>query len=83
MKQSQTDGGPKRSYFVIVDISGYTAYLATHELEHACGILAEITEPLIDKLSAPFQFVDLEGDAVFVRAPDSEVEDPERLVEIA
>lgn len=82
MSQLQTKGEQSRSYFVIVDISGYTAYLANNELEHAGGILAEITELLIDKLSAPFQFVELEGDAVFVHAPEREVEDPEHLVEI-
>lgn len=80
--QPMTAGRPSRSYFVIVDISGYTEYLAKSELEHAGAILAEITELLIAKLSAPFRFVELEGDAVFVYATESDVEDPERLVEI-
>ncbi len=69
-------------YFVIADISGYTGFLAQNELAHAQGILSEITELLIEKLSAPFRFVELEGDAVFVFAPGVAVEDSERLVDI-
>jgi hypothetical protein len=69
-------------FFVIADISGYTGFLAHNELAHAQGILAEITELLIDQLSAPFRFVELEGDAVFVFAPSVAVEDSERLVDI-
>jgi uncharacterized protein YndB with AHSA1/START domain len=69
-------------FFVIADISGYTGFLAHNELTHAQGILAEITQLLIDQLSAPFRFVELEGDAVFVFAPSVAVEDSERLVDI-
>jgi uncharacterized protein YndB with AHSA1/START domain len=69
-------------YFVIADISGYTGFLANNDLTHAQGILREITELLIENLSAPFRFVELEGDAVFVFAPAEAVEDSERLVDI-
>jgi len=69
-------------YFVIADISGYTGFLAHNELLHAQGILSEITGLLIESLSAPFRFVELEGDAVFVFAPSVAVEDSERLVDI-
>jgi uncharacterized protein YndB with AHSA1/START domain len=70
------------AFFVIADISGYTGFLAHNELAHAQGILAEITQLLIDRLSAPFRFVELEGDAVFVFAPSVAVEDSERLIDI-
>jgi uncharacterized protein YndB with AHSA1/START domain len=70
------------AFFAIADISGYTGFLAHNELAHAQGILAEITQLLIDELSAPFRFVELEGDAVFVFAPSVAVEDSERLVDI-
>ena len=69
-------------YFVIADISGYTKYLANNELAHAQGILGEITDLLIRELSQPFQFVELEGDAVFVYAPAAVVENAERLLDI-
>lgn len=81
----QTDvasDGIHAGYFLIVDISGYTAFLKNNELVHAQGILAELSNLLIEKLSAPFRFVELEGDAVFVFAPEVAVEDSERLVDI-
>jgi hypothetical protein len=69
-------------YFALADISGYTGYLANNELEHARGIISEITNLLIGELRAPFRFVELEGDAVFVFAPSAAVEDAERLIDI-
>ncbi|MGR8947742.1 MAG: DUF2652 domain-containing protein [Gammaproteobacteria bacterium] len=72
----------KFGYFVIADISGYTKYLASNELEHAQGILGEMTSLLIEELSQPFRFIELEGDAVFVFAPDAAVENAERLLDI-
>ncbi|MGR8919403.1 MAG: DUF2652 domain-containing protein [Gammaproteobacteria bacterium] len=79
----QSGGGAAGSaFFAIADITGYTGYLANNELDHAQGILAEFTELLIDELSEPFRFVELEGDAVFVFAPPAAVDDAERLVDI-
>lgn len=69
-------------YFIIADISGYTSFIANNDLEHAHGVLSEITGLIINHLTAPLQFVELEGDAVFVFAPDHAVEDSERLIEI-
>ncbi len=69
-------------YFIIADISGYSRFISTNDLEHAHGVLSEITTLIISHLAAPLQFVELEGDAVFVFAPDSAVEDAERLIEI-
>ena len=72
----------KQGYFVIADISGYTKFLTDNELEHAQGILGEITNLLVRELSQPFQFIELEGDAVFVFAPSVLVENAERLIDI-
>lgn len=74
--------GTHAGYFVIADISGYTGFLTSNELAHAHGIMAEFSSLLIEKLSAPFRFVELEGDAAFVFAPDVAVEDSERLLDI-
>lgn len=81
-QRDNSPDGTHSGYFVIADISGYTGFLAGNELAHAHGILAEISKLLIEKLSAPFRFVELEGDAVFVFAPEVAVEDSERLVDI-
>ena len=72
----------KSGYFVIADISGYTSFIVNNDLAHAQGILSEIVDLIITHLPAPFQFIELEGDAVFVFAPAEAVEDSERLVEI-
>lgn len=81
-KLEDAPDGTLTGFFVIADISGYTGFLANNELVHAQGILAELSDLLIEKLSAPFRFVELEGDAVFVFAPGAAVEDSERLVDI-
>ena len=82
LQPGDSPDGTLTGYFVIADISGYTGFLANNELAHAQGILAELSDLLIEKLTAPFRFVELEGDAVFVFAPDAAVEDSERLVDI-
>jgi hypothetical protein len=59
----------EQGYLVIADISGYTSFLARTELEHAHGIVAELTELVIARLGESLRFVELEGDAVFAYAP--------------
>ena len=59
----------EQGYLVIADISGYTSFLTSTELEHAHGIVAELTEVVIVRLGEPLRFVELEGDAVFAYAP--------------
>jgi len=43
----------EQGYLVIADISGYTSFLARTELEHAHGIVAELTELVIARLGEP------------------------------
>src|SRR5213594_4423911 len=69
-------------YLVIADISGYTSFLTRTELEHAHGIVAELTALVIARLGAPLRFVELEGDAVFAYAPAAAFADPERLLDM-
>lgn len=69
-------------YFVIADISGYTHFVAHNDLAHAQGVLEDITSLVMTTLSAPLEFVELEGDAVFMYAPEAAVADPERLLDI-
>lgn len=69
-------------FFLIADISGYTHFVAHNDLEHAQGVLQDITNLVMSKLSAPLEFVELEGDAVFMFAPDVAVADSERLIDI-
>ena len=43
----------EQGYLVIADISGYTSFLTSTELEHAHAILAELTELVIARLGGP------------------------------
>jgi Protein of unknown function (DUF2652) len=72
----------EHGYLVLADISGYTSFLTSTELEHAHGIVAELTALLIQRLAAPLRFVELEGDAVFAYAPSGAFADAERLLDM-
>ncbi|MGH7345428.1 MAG: DUF2652 domain-containing protein, partial [Candidatus Rokuibacteriota bacterium] len=72
----------QRGYLVIADIAGYTSYLTRTELEHAHGIVDELTQLVIARLGAPLRFVELEGDAVFAYAPVAAFADAERLLDM-
>lgn len=80
--RAESRDGVQQGYLVIADISGYTEFVSRTELEHARDILHELCTLLIEKLSAPFRFAELEGDAVFVFAPEVALEDSERLLEV-
>ncbi|MCO6453536.1 MAG: DUF2652 domain-containing protein [Caldilineales bacterium] len=54
----------QQGFLLIADISGYTRYLSTSELEHAQGILTTLLELLIEHTRPPLQVYRLEGDAV-------------------
>lgn len=72
----------QQGYLVLADISGYTAFLTGTEIEHAQGIIQELTTLIRERLTPPMRFVKLEGDAVFCYAPDTAFPDGERLVEL-
>ena len=76
------DRRTRRGYLLLADISGYTAFLAGTELEHASAIVHELTTLIRERLSPPMRFVKLEGDAVFCYADEASFEDAERLVEL-
>jgi hypothetical protein len=67
---------------VLADISGYTAFLAGTELEHASDIVRELTALVRDRLAPPMRFVKFEGDAVFCYADEAAFEEGERLIEL-
>lgn len=72
----------QHGYLVLADISGYTAFLTGTEIEHAQGIIQELTTLIRERLTPPMRFVKVEGDAVFCYAPDTAFADGERLVEL-
>ena len=52
-------------HLLIADISGYTQYLSSSELEHAQEVLRSLMELLIDRTLPPLRVAGLRGDAVF------------------
>jgi hypothetical protein len=61
----------QQGYLVIADISGYTAYLSSTELDHAHEILRDLLEVIINSFKPTLTIAKLEGDAVFAYAPDA------------
>jgi uncharacterized protein YndB with AHSA1/START domain len=64
----------ERSCLLIADISGYTAYLAGVELDHAQDILADLIGTVVTALRPTFRLAKLEGDAAFMAAPEAEID---------
>jgi hypothetical protein len=50
---------------VLVDISGYTTYVAETELTHSQILVAELLDAVLQSLGAHLEVSSLEGDAVF------------------
>ena len=59
---------------VIADVSGYTQYLNSSELEHANDVLADLIETVVAHMRPSLKLAKLEGDAVFAYALDQDVE---------
>lgn len=55
---------------VLADLSGYTEYLRSTELEHAEDVLADLTRTVTHRLGAILTVSKLEGDAIFAYALD-------------
>jgi Protein of unknown function (DUF2652)/Polyketide cyclase / dehydrase and lipid transport len=68
--------GTQQGYFIIADISGYTAYLTGTELAHAQDILTKLIQAIIDAYKPPIELVELEGDAVYVYLPGADARGP-------
>jgi uncharacterized protein YndB with AHSA1/START domain len=60
---------PEKLCLLIPDISGYTAYLAGVEIDHAQDIMADLIGTVVTSLRPAFRLVELEGDAAFTVAP--------------
>ncbi len=78
----ESDVGVIEGYLLLADISGYTTFLTSTELEHSHAIITELTKLIRAALSPPMQFVKLEGDAVFRFAPQVAFPSGELLVEL-
>src|SRR4051794_2436538 len=60
---------PEPVCLLVADISGYTEYLSTVEIDHAQDILADLIGTVVTSLRPAFRLAKLEGDAAFCFAP--------------
>ena len=65
---------PESGFLLIADITGYTAYLARGEIEHAPTIAGDLLETVIGRLEPPFRLAKFEGDAAFLWVEDGRAE---------
>ena len=65
---------PDTGFLLIADLTGYTAYLARGELEHAPVIAGDLLETIVGRLEPPFRFAKFEGDAAFLFVEDGRAE---------
>jgi hypothetical protein len=78
--------GPGRGTLLLVDISGYTAFLRAvadaHAEDLAAGtfvpeaypLLTSLLDGIVERVVPPFELSEVEGDAVFAFAPDHDLE---------
>jgi len=76
------DSKTQHGYLLLADISGYTAFIAGTELEHAHEIISELLEVILGRFMPLFTLSKLEGDAVFCYAPESVLPRGETLLEL-
>jgi hypothetical protein len=69
-------------YLVIGDISGFTSYVASTELEHSQAVLAELLGLILEKFQPILTLAKVEGDAIFAHVPGARVARGETLLEL-
>ena len=62
----------QKGFLVIADITGFTPFVATTELEHSQEILQQMLTGIIGFLTPALTLAEVEGDAVFVYATNPE-----------
>jgi hypothetical protein len=72
----------KSGFLVLADISGFTAFVTSTEIEHAPPLIAELLEAVIGRIAPPLEIHAIEGDAIFAVGPDDKVLPPAILREI-
>ncbi|MHA1983524.1 MAG: DUF2652 domain-containing protein [Candidatus Hodarchaeales archaeon] len=55
----------KSGFLFIADVTGYTKFVASKELEHSNMILGDLLKKIVEEVRLTFSIVKLEGDAVF------------------
>jgi Protein of unknown function (DUF2652)/Polyketide cyclase / dehydrase and lipid transport len=62
-----------KGFLLIADITGYTMFLTSSELEHAQGVLDALFKSIFAEIKAPIVLSNLQGDAALAYLPDANV----------
>lgn len=71
-----------KGYFIITDISGYTAYLTQSELEHAHEILQSLFDVQLKNIAFPLKISGFRGDAILIYTPEACFVSPQSFLEV-
>jgi hypothetical protein len=63
----------QKGFLLIADITGYTMFLTSSELEHAQGVLDALFGSIFAEIRAPITLSNLQGDAALAYLPDAGV----------
>ena len=75
---NRTDHG----FLILADVSGFTRFVTTTELEHGSDIIAALLDEVVGHLSPPLEIQEIEGDAVFALGGEGSPLPKERLLEV-
>ena len=70
-----------KGFFIITDISGYTEYLTSSELDHAHEILQSLFDAQLQAVKHPFMISGFRGDAIFMYVPETNFVQSQSLLE--
>jgi hypothetical protein len=70
-----------KGFFIITDISGYTEYLTSSELDHANEILQSLFDAQLNAVEHPFLISGFRGDAIFMYVPETNFVQSQSFIE--
>ena len=72
----------KQGYLLLADLSGFTKFMASAELEHAQEIISELIDTVCKSLKPVFNIAEVEGDAIFAYTFEEQFSRGETLLEL-
>jgi class 3 adenylate cyclase len=75
---NRTDHG----FLILADVSGFTRFVTSTELEHGSEIIAVLLDEVVGHLSPPLEIQEIEGDAVFALGGQGSPLPKARLLEV-
>jgi hypothetical protein len=67
---------------ILADISGFTAFVTSTELEHGPAVIAELLGEVMRHLAPPLEIQEVEGDAVFAVGAERQMRRPADLLDL-